>query len=58
MNKKLILFCALILIAAGVGYYFSKGPERISVTQYKVTKGEVKARNKKGSGPELRICQS
>ena len=43
MNKKLILFCALILIAAGVGYYFSKGPERISVTQYKVTKGEVKA---------------
>ncbi|OQK16680.1 RND transporter [Methyloprofundus sedimenti] len=43
MNKKLLLICALISIAAAVGYYFSKGPERISVTQYKVAQGEVKA---------------
>ena len=43
MNKKLLLLCTLIFVATGVGYYFNKGPERISVTQYKVTKGEVKA---------------
>lgn len=43
MNKKVLLLFALILIAAGVGYYFSKGPERINVTQYKIAQGEVKA---------------
>ena len=43
MNKKILLLGALVLILATVGYYFSKEPERISVTQYKVAKGKVKA---------------
>ena len=42
MNKKLLLLGILVFIAAAV-YYFTRTPERISVTQYKVTKGEVKS---------------
>ena len=42
MNKKLLLLCILIVIAAA-SYYFTRSPERISVTQYKVTTGEVKS---------------
>lgn len=42
MNKKLMLLCMLMIIAA-VSYYFNQGPDRISVTQYKVAKGEVKS---------------
>jgi HlyD family secretion protein len=42
LNKKLILFSLIILILA-VGYYFTGGPEQISVTAYTVVKGEVKS---------------
>jgi len=40
--KKGLLFCFVLLIIAAF-YFFSKSPERIAVTVYKVEKGEVKA---------------
>jgi len=40
--KKGLLFCFALLIVAGF-YFFSKSPERIAVTVYKIVKGEVKA---------------
>ena len=42
MNKKLLLFCMVLLLLTA-GYYFTKSPERISVILYKVEKGEVKS---------------
>ncbi len=42
MNKKLGLVAIVILMGIA-GYYLTRGPERISVTQYQVTKGEVKS---------------
>lgn len=42
MNKKLLFLCLLILMA-GAGYYFSQTPDRINVTFYQVTSGEVKS---------------
>ena len=42
MNKKLLLFCIVIVIAVAV-YYSNQSPERIQAKLYQVTKGEVKS---------------
>jgi HlyD family secretion protein len=42
MYKKALFICLIILLIAA-GYYFSKSPERISVTVHKVAKGEIKS---------------
>ncbi len=41
MKKGLIFF--FIILLAGMAYYFSKRPEYIAVTVYKIAKGEVKS---------------
>lgn len=42
MYKKALFICLVILLIAA-GYYFTKSPDRISVTVHKVAKGEIKA---------------
>jgi len=42
MNKKLLLFCIVIVIAVAV-YYSNQSPERIQAKLYQVVKGEVKS---------------